>query len=503
MTPTLSMLALVSALEWLAWFPPIWKHLRKPVAIGAIIAVAIGSGWLLGFYWTGWSGVIAMVGVYRIVNLLRLIEDRLPVDYLRRITLRTSFMLVCFQVVVVVIVSITRHFHLRSTDAWNVFLIADAITAALLYFTTLSHLRFVIARSSKAITEEDLPTLTVALPARNETDDLRECLQTLVTSSYPKLEILVLDDCSQDKRTPDIIKDFAHAGVRFIAGEAPPEHWLAKNYAYQQLAEEANGSLLLFCGVDTRFLSNSLTEIVTQALARKNQMLSVMPRNVSQQKSQLEAFILQPIRYAWELALPRRWLGHPPVLSTCWLIDASFLKKNGGFKAITNSSSVEEYFARAADQTKVGYSFIQSNAAIGLTSQKSLPDQRNTAIRTRYPQTHRHPEIVAALTGAEILIFLLPYVLLIGSLFTHDWLRLVVGLIDVAFVSAFYVRMLTTTFQVFTWRSLWLAPLAALYDIGMLNYSMWRYEFREVIWKGRNVCIPVMKYGDAEAASYE
>jgi hypothetical protein len=39
-------------------------------------------------------------------------------------------------------------------------------------------------------------------------------------------------------------------------------------------------------------------------------------------------------------------------------------------------------------------------------------------------------------------------------------------------------------------------PFAAIYDICMLNYSMWQYEFGEVIWKDRNVCIPIMGVTD-------
>jgi hypothetical protein len=37
-----------------------------------------------------------------------------------------------------------------------------------------------------------------------------------------------------------------------------------------------------------------------------------------------------------------------------------------------------------------------------------------------------------------------------------------------------------------------LLPCAVLADIGLLHYSMWKYEFSEVLWKGRNVCVPVM-----------
>jgi hypothetical protein len=30
------------------------------------------------------------------------------------------------------------------------------------------------------------------------------------------------------------------------------------------------------------------------------------------------------------------------------------------------------------------------------------------------------------------------------------------------------------------------------YDMAILHYSMWQYEFSEVDWKGRNICVPAM-----------
>jgi glycosyltransferase involved in cell wall biosynthesis len=121
------------------------------------------------------------------------------------------------------------------------------------------------------------------------------------------LEILVLDDCSQIKRTSEIIKAYAHDGVRFIDGQAPPEHWLAKNFAYQQLADQANGDLILFCGVDTQFSPDSLRAIVEVMLKKNKSMISFIPKNI-QLGQRFESIILQSLRYAWELALPRRFL---------------------------------------------------------------------------------------------------------------------------------------------------------------------------------------------------
>ena len=69
----------------------------------------------------------------------------------------------------------------------------------------------------------------------------------------------MLDDCSQEKRHTGDYPRIRPRWRPFIAGKAPPGQWLAKNYAYAQLAEAANGEVLLFCGVDTRFEPESLT----------------------------------------------------------------------------------------------------------------------------------------------------------------------------------------------------------------------------------------------------
>lgn len=495
-------LGVVSLLELSIWLPPVWKYIRKPVACLDIVSLSTASGWYISSHWSGWAALLVILSGYRIINLLRIVEDRPPLDYMALATLRTSLILIGSQLTLLLLAYAGHHTHIPFSGWLDALAIIDFLAAAALLFGTVRHVRKTQALPiTKHTAARDLPTLTVAIPARNETDDLDACLQNLVSSSYPKLEILVLDDCSQNKHTPEIIKGFAHDGVRFMAGKVPPEHWLAKNYAYQQLADEANGEILLFCGVDTRFEPGSLELMVETMLGRKKSMLSILPQNLVPASSNPEAAIIQPLRYGWELALPRRWFKRPPVLSTCWLIRSELLNSSGGFKAITNSTSVESYFARAAAGASNSYSFLRSGGVLGLSSHKSITEQRATAIRTRYPQTHRRPEVVAAASFAEAFVLILPFVLLLSAAVERSWLNLVFSIFNVALVTLFYVVMLRVTYGVFLVRSLWLLLPAAFYDIGLLNHSMWRYEFREVIWKDRNVCLPLTHYGPPQSAS--
>ena len=301
MTHALIIFAVISLLEMILWSGPVWKHIRKPAACVVIVLLSGVSGWLVSVHLSVWTSLVFIGSLYRVINLLRLVEGRNPLNYMASRTFRTSSLLIVSQLILLLIAAREQHTVVAFSSWLGIVTAIDCLAAIFLLAGTLKSVRASLpAASSKHYAERDLPTISVAIPARNETDDLEACLNSLISSSYPKLEILVLDDCSQNKHTPNIIKAFAHAGVRFIAGKNPPEHWLAKNYAYQQLADEANGELLLFCGVDARFTVDSLEAMVSTMQGSRLSMLSILPHNVLPAGLNPESVIIQPVRYAWE-----------------------------------------------------------------------------------------------------------------------------------------------------------------------------------------------------------
>jgi chlorobactene glucosyltransferase len=490
---TLIVLGILSGLELLLWTPLFWRW-RRPLAAILLVALALVSGALAGVDWHLWTAAIVCLSLYRAVNLLKVVDNRAQVDYLYNTSHRTSWWLIGLQAGVLVLAGLLDSFSI-SASAWLYLLAAiQFLVSLVLVSTTSRHLRNTKPpKIASSYADRDLPSLTVAIPARNETADLETCLQSLITSTYPKLEILVLDDCSQDKRTPEIIRGFAHDGVRFVAGKVAPSHWLAKNYAYAQLAEEANGDVLLFCGVDIVFQTDSLRLMVETLMQKKKNMLSIIPLNILPERSRFYSMLVQPARYAWELALPRRLFGRTPVLSTCWLVRRQALEKAGGFEAATRKVIPEGYLADRIAAHEDGYSFLQSGTKMGISSHKSFREQLATAVRTRYPQLHRRPELVALVGLAEFGSLVLPLILLLGALISRAWLVSVFLLPGYLLTNIMYSKIVNLTYRKFILQGLWLLPIAALYDIGILNYSMWQYEFREVIWKGRNVCIPLMR----------
>ncbi len=93
---------------------------------------------------------------------------------------------------------------------------------------------------------EPLPSVSVLIPARNEADNLRRLLPTLLAQDYPEVEVLVYDDGSEDE-TGTVVEA---AGLRGLRGEGPPPGWVGKVHALYQATREATGTVYLFLDAD-------------------------------------------------------------------------------------------------------------------------------------------------------------------------------------------------------------------------------------------------------------
>ncbi|HSX30072.1 MAG TPA: glycosyltransferase [Candidatus Saccharimonadales bacterium] len=474
----------------LHYIPALWRA-RKVVAVLCVVLTAFACDSIALWKPNVCSVLIGIIGLYRVFNYLRIAEGRMHEGYLRRATRRTSLLLIAFQAVIALYWLAWHAYEPSAQVAWLVVTLAQCGVAALLLVSTIRSLRHTAwpARTTH-ISDADLPTVTVAVPARNETEDLQACLESLIGCDYPKLEIIVLDDCSQTKRTPEIIRGYAHDGVRFIQGNEPLETWLAKNQAYDRLADEASGEYIVFAGVDTRFGRSSIRQLVELLTAKRKQMISVLPYRSD--SVQHQNALAQAMRYFWELVPPRRLFNRPPVLSSCWIIQSSALGKAGGFEAVSRAIVPEAHFAKRLVATD-GYSFMRSSREAGIESVKSLVDQWDTAVRTRYPQLHRRPENVVAAALAVALFLLLPYLLAVSGYFLHiGAFAIVLAAIATVLLTATFWLMNTAVRTGNIVLALIGMPAGALYDLWLLHYSMWQYEFSTVEWKGRNVCIPAM-----------
>ena len=142
------------------------------------------------------------------------------------------------------------------------------------YFLNLGVFRF----PSVTAVANPPPRVSVLIPARNEELRLRPCISTLSDSDFPILEILILDDHSNDG-TAALVQQRAKGDprIRLISGQPLPEGWVGKPWACHQLAQQAKGEYLLFVDADTRFSDITLSNAVNLAHEQHSDLLSLWP----------------------------------------------------------------------------------------------------------------------------------------------------------------------------------------------------------------------------------
>ena len=123
----------------------------------------------------------------------------------------------------------------------------------------------------------ELPTLSVIVPARNEEEDLRACLDSLERQDYRGrgggLEVIVVDGGSSDG-TATVARTHP-MGARLLEEPPLPPGWVGKNWACQKGSEVARGSMLLFLDADVRLAPTTLRRAVRRAQKDRSTLLSL------------------------------------------------------------------------------------------------------------------------------------------------------------------------------------------------------------------------------------
>jgi hypothetical protein len=413
-----------------------------------------------------------------IVSLIRLIESKHSLAYVKQTSFRDS------KFFVMILTGATIFYWLGTAFTWFGVTLPQAtlgVSLAILVSTMFSLYKYRMTRTESV--SDIQPTVTLAIPARNETKALKQCLEAAMTSNYPKLEVLVLDDCSQDA-TAEVIKTFAHDGVRFVQGAEPAQAWIGKNNAYKTLLDQASGEYVLFIGVDVHLSVDSITQMINYVKSNSLEMISVLPERISRD---YRSHVLQPLRYFWQFSVPRFFTSYPPAISSCWLANRDALIKMGGFDAVQNSLTPEAHIAKKFSEIKK-YRYLLGDTDLEITTKKSPKSQINTALRVTYPVLRRSFAISLIMAIAITALLISPFLGAILSIFGVIDETLFIYAAVVLTVS--HVIVLAKIAPAALVTSLITLPLALTSQVILIFVSAWKYEFGEITWKGRSVCIP-------------
>ena len=122
------------------------------------------------------------------------------------------------------------------------------------------------------------PRVSTITPARNEATDIAASLESRLADGYPDLEVIVVDDRSEDA-TPGIVSGFSARDdrVHCVRVDELPDGWLGKVYALQRGVEAATGEWLLFSDADIELAPGMLARALAHCEAGGLDLLALVP----------------------------------------------------------------------------------------------------------------------------------------------------------------------------------------------------------------------------------
>jgi chlorobactene glucosyltransferase len=180
----------------------------------------------------------------------------------------------------------------------------------------------------------------VVIPARNESRNIERCLRSVLSSDYPRLELIVVDDGSTDG-TGDIARGMAAGDtrVRVIETGALPEGWFGKQWACETGAKNSRGEIILFADADTVHSSDLVTRGVNMMLRRNADLFSIMGRqelgSFWERLVQPQVFSIMSVRYGGTESITRsRFVKDKIANGQCLFVRRDTYEELGGHSLV-------------------------------------------------------------------------------------------------------------------------------------------------------------------------
>src|SRR5205807_766978 len=124
--------------------------------------------------------------------------------------------------------------------------------------------------------------VSVLIPAKDEGESVRECLDRVLALDYPNFNVIAVDDRSSDQ-TGAIFDEYVKQhpqklSAMHISPGGLPAGWLGKCNALATAATKADGEWLLFVDSDVKVEPDALSCALALAVGREYDTVSIMTR---------------------------------------------------------------------------------------------------------------------------------------------------------------------------------------------------------------------------------
>jgi len=334
------------------------------------------------------------------------------------------------------------------------------------------------------------PMVSVLIPARNEEQNIKRCLNSLRNQRYKNYEILVLNDNSTDN-TLGILNRIAakDSRVRVFDGEPLPDDWYGKPFALHQLSSKAKGDIFIFTDADTIHKPTSIAWAVTNMEGLKADMVSGYIGQIFFTLG--EVITVSLMFFLTGLAIPlflnrffkASWFS--AAIGQFIAVRRSAFEAIGGYKAFKKRTNEDIYMSRFIKNKGYNTRFLNITEHVKCRMYKSYHDAMEGIGKNTFEFLGKNSVLIFILLFMVFFFLFFPFPLLFLCIaYSSPWtlhIIIVVALYTITWIFMFLGQRLN-------WWYGFLWPLIFLNLMYMAGWSWFRtVSGRGFLWKDRKV----------------
>lgn len=375
-------------------------------------------------------------------------------------------------------------------------ILAGICLAAWLYLALL-HGKFWLAteredrdQPASSNVQDEWPSVTAIIPARNEADMLPQSLASLLAQDYPgEFTIVLVDDQSNDDTSGVAIRlaESLHRKIVVVSGSALPSGWTGKVWAMHQGIATASGTAspskyFLLTDADIAYEPDVLQSLVARTQTSGRVLTSVMAKLNCQ--SFAERTLVPAFIFFFQMLYPFAWVNRRNTSTAaaaggCMLVDRLALQRAGGIAAI-RGALIDDCALAKVMKAQGPIWLGLSDRVTSLRSYAKIEDIRRMVARSAYAQLRYSPLLLIGTALSMALVYLAPPALTLLAPYPANILATAAYLI--------MVIAYQPTLRLYNLSPLWgfTLPLVAAAYLGFTLDSAYQHNAgRGGLWKGR------------------
>lgn len=269
-------------------------------------------------------------------------------------------------------------------------------------------------------TNENYELISVLIPARNEELNILKCLRGIMSQDYKNIEVIVLDDESDDKTyfyaSEAAVMD---ERIKVFKGDPLPANFTGKNWACHQLSRLAKGRYLLFIDADVELEKGSINSAVSAMKKDNLNLLSVFPSQKLDTPGEwflvplmnwlLLTFL--PLRFVYSSASPSFAAANGQFM----LFERTAYDRTGGHKTVGNVVTEDIEFVRLLKKHKYVVKTYLGGKLVHCRMYSNFIDSVRGFSKNFYPGFNLHPVNFLTLVISLIICYNAPLIMIFTS----------------------------------------------------------------------------------------